>query len=73
MPELQFHISPQHFKTHSYLMDAVIDCFQLAALVYYVFRCGDFAAVVQPGCDSVFAPLVISTQAKVFEGRELRV
>ena len=48
-------------------MNAVADSFKLGALLDYVFRRRDLAAVVQPGRNTEFAPLVIGIQREKLE------
>ena len=57
---LNFRIAPQHLKAGAYLVDAVVDEFELGGLVHDVLGAGDLTAVVQPGAQVELVALFLA-------------
>lgn len=64
-------VAAQNLKAAAYFMNAVVDGFQLGGFVNDIFRCCDFAAIMQPGGNMQRVPVVaahfkVTQRAAVF-------
>ena len=58
-------VAQQDLEARAHFMNPVVDRLQLGGLVDYVFGRRHLAAIVQPGTDTEFAPLVVGLETKI--------